>query len=151
MSSAFLPDFTTVQPDSRRRIARIRENSYIIPGINFDGAFQSTAPYANGSAQIGYRWSPGKYVDLSPTYYGNGNPYFVPAFLKFDAHVGYALTRSVSLLANFRNITGIYGQNFATLGPTFPLGAPTAFRNPLPLNGVPYGPRTVVVTANFNL
>jgi outer membrane receptor protein involved in Fe transport len=128
-------------------------NTYIIPGNNFDGAPESALspiPYASGTAQIGYRWSAGTYIDLSPTYYGNGNPYFEPAFVEFDAHAGYALTKHVSLLATFRNISGIYGQNYQFYSPTPTLGAPTVAGQPYPLFGVPLGPRSVTITANFN-
>jgi len=124
-------------------------NTYIVPGMNFDGEYQSTVPYANGAAQIGYRWSPGKYIDISPTYYGNNNPYFEPAFLEFDAHAGYQLTKNISLLATFRNIAGIYGQNYEyyTLFPA--VGAPTVAGLPYSLIGLPYGPRSMIVTVNF--
>ena len=110
-------------------------NTYIVPGINFDGEFQSTVPYANGSAEVGYRWAPGKYIDLAPTYYGNNNEYFRPAFIEFDAHAGYALTKNVSLLATFRNITGIYGQDYELVVPA--TGAPSVVGAPYPLYGLP--------------
>jgi len=124
-------------------------NTYIVPGINFDGQFQSTVPYANGTAQLGYRWSPEKYVDLSPTYYGNNNSYFRPAFLEFDAHVGYSLTKNISLLATFRNITGIYGQNYQYISSDSIVGAPTVAGIPYALFGMPFGPRSLIVTAYF--
>jgi hypothetical protein len=122
-------------------------NTYIVPGINFDGQFQSTVPYANGAAEIGYRWSPGRYVDISPTYYGKNNPYFEPAFIELDAHAGYTLTKNVSLIATFRNITGIYGQNYQYFAPS--LGAPTVAGLPYALFGIPYGPRSLIVTLNL--
>jgi hypothetical protein len=131
------------------------QNQYIIPGVNFDGYFQSTVPYANGSATIGYRWAPGKYVDLSPTYYGNNNAYYVPAFLEFNAQVGYALTKNVSLLATFRNITGIYdGAESVINGPpgSFML-APVVQGAPQENNGLyggQFGPRAVVVTLSVH-
>jgi len=124
-------------------------NTYIVPGINFTGQFQSTVPYANGTAQIGYRWSTQKYIDLSPTYYGNNNPYFEPAFIEFDAHAGYPLTKNVSLLAIFRNITGIYGQSYQYLGRPSSIAAPTVAGAPYAQFSFPYGPRTVIVTVNF--
>jgi outer membrane receptor protein involved in Fe transport len=126
------------------------QDTYIVPGINFDGQEQSTVPYATGSAQIGYRWSPGKFVDLEPTYYGNNNSYYVPAFVTFDAHAGYPLTKNVSLLATFRNITGIYGQALQTQSPFGGfITAPTVVGGPYQLYGLPYGVRSVSITANF--
>jgi outer membrane receptor protein involved in Fe transport len=127
-------------------------NVYLLPGENFNGATfsgVSPTPYANGSATIGYRWSPRKFIDLAPTYYGNGNAYFEPAFMEFDAHASYPLGQHVTLFATFRNITNIYGQSFATEGiPS--LGAPTVPGNlPVGMFGIPYGPRALVVTANF--
>jgi hypothetical protein len=128
------------------------QDTYIVPGINFDGQYQSTVPYAKGSAQIGYRWSPGKYVDLEPTYYGNNNAYFQPAFVEFDAHAGYLLTKNVSLLATFSNITGIHGQAIQSFSPFgIALTAPTTVGVPYGEFGLPYGPRTVIVTANIHL
>jgi len=129
-------------------------NTGIVPGINFDG--QSTSglpavPYANGSAQFGYRWSPQKYVDLSPTYYGKDNAYLQPAFLELDAHASYPLTKNVSLLATFRNITGAYDGDNQILSASPILGAPTVTGMPYPLYGLPYGPRTVIVTAHVQL
>jgi len=123
-------------------------NIYVIPGMNFNGQYQSTVPYANGSMQLGYRWSPQKYIDLQPTYYGKNNTYFEPAFFEFDGHAGYPLTKTISLLATFRNITGVYGQNIQALIPS--LAAPTVAGMPYPLYGLPYGPRTVIVTMQFN-
>lgn len=122
-------------------------NTYIVPGVNFDGKFQSTVPYANGAAQIGYRWGPGKYVDLSPTYYGNGNAYFEPAFVEFDAHAGYSFTKNLALSLTFRNITGIYGNSYDFPVPT--VGAPTVVGLPFALFGLPYGPRALILTASF--
>jgi len=128
-------------------------NQYIIPGMNYDGYFQSTVPYANGSATIGYRWEPGKYVDLSPTYYGSNNQYYRPAFMELDAHMGYPLTKNVSLLATFQNITGMYDQSqelaFTCPCLTAPViaGAAQEFSG---LYGLPYGPRAVTVTLQLH-
>jgi len=128
-------------------------NTYVIPGANFDGYFQSPVAYANGSATIGYRWAPGKYVDLSPTYYGNNNAYFRPAFLEFNAHAGYPLTKNVSLLATFNNITDIYGgsQNLAFYCPclTAPVVAGAA-QQTYGLYGLQYGPRFVTLTIDVH-
>jgi outer membrane receptor protein involved in Fe transport len=123
-------------------------NTYIVPGMNFDGYFQSTVPYANGFAQIGYRWNPDTYVDLTPTYYGNNNGYYEPAFVEVDGHVGYPLTKNVRLVATFRNITGIYDRNYQYVTPT--LGAPNITGPPSPLFGIPYGPRTAIISLEFH-
>jgi hypothetical protein len=127
-------------------------NTYFLPNQNFNGASQSTVPYANGTLQIGYRWSPKKYVDLQPTYFGNNNSYYHPAFFEFDAHASYPIARNFSLLATFRNITGIYGDNYQILSPA---GAAPIIGGPVPTNailfGIPYGPRSVIVTGNFQL
>lgn len=123
-------------------------NTYIIPGINFDGKFQSTVPYASGFAQIGYRWGSGSYVDIFPTYYGNNNAYFEPAFVELDAHAALAVSKTFSLLATFRNVTGIYGQNYQLVTPS--MGAPgTAGSRPYALFGMPFGPRALIITGNF--
>jgi hypothetical protein len=128
------------------------QNQYVIPGANFNGFFDSAVPYANGSATIGYRWAPGKYVDLSPTYFGNNNSYYEPAFLEFDAHAGYPLTKNVSLMATFSNITGIYGGSQSVIFHCPCLTAPVLPGTPQQtygLYGAPYGPRTVIFTLNI--
>jgi hypothetical protein len=123
-----------------------------VPGANFNGAYSAAVPYANASVQIGYRWRPGKYVDISSTYYGNNNPYFEPAFVEFDGHIGYPLTKNVSLLATFKNITGIYDQSIQVYNPAYAIpviqGAPPNSYPGAALT-LPYGPRTVIVTASF--
>src|SRR5258708_10699008 len=101
--------------------------------------------------QVGYRWSPKKYIGIESTYFSNGNPYFQPAFVEFDAHAGYAVTKNISLVATFRNILGTYDQAIENFLPT--LGAPAipaANKLPTALYGLPYGPRTVIITLNFN-
>jgi len=126
-------------------------NQYVIPGINFNGQFVcAVVPYATATAQFGYRWNAGRYADVLATYYGNNNSYFRPAFVEIDAHAGYALTKDVSLLATFRNITGIYDQGIQFRSPTALLAAP-AIKSlfPNPVNSLPYGPRTVIVTLNW--
>ncbi len=125
-------------------------NTELIAGPNFDGATQSgipPVPYAQGSATIGYRWGPRTFIDLAPTYYGNGNGYFEPAFFAFDIHTGYPIGQYVTLYATMRNVGNIYGQSFATIGVPN-LTAPAAIGYPFPLWGIPYGPRSVIVTLN---
>lgn len=128
-------------------------NQYIIPGANFNAAaFSGTVPYASGSAMLGYRWRPGTYFDLSSTYYGNNNIYLTPhAFIELDGHASYAITRNVSLLATFRNITGVYDQSVQTYIPSYEVpvipGAPP-YSQGAALE-LPFGPRAVIVTADF--
>ena len=122
-------------------------NTYIVPGINFDGYQTSAVPYANGAAQIGYRWRPDTYLDISPTYYGNNNQYYYPAFVEFDVHGGIAITKHLSLLATFRNVSNIHGQNYQLFVPT--LAAPTVAGLPAPLFGLPYGPKALTMTMNI--
>jgi len=121
------------------------QNLYVIPGPNFNGYFASPVPYSNGTALLGYRWKPGTYIDLAPTYYGNDNAYMEPAFVELSAHAGYVVTKNLSLLATFSNITNRYGQSYQVYYPS--ITAPTIAGEPEPLFGVPYGPRAVTVTA----
>ncbi len=51
-------------------------NTYAIPGSNFNGQFESTVPYANGSGAVGFRWTEKKYLELQANYFGNNNAYF---------------------------------------------------------------------------
>jgi len=127
------------------------QNTYALLNSNFDGEFQSTVPYANGSATFGYRWAAKKYVDIQANYQGNNNAYFQPGFMEFDGHASYPLTKDFALIATFRNITGIHDQNyqFYTVNPN--LIAPSVAGLEFPLYPIPYGPRTLVVTANLQL
>jgi outer membrane receptor protein involved in Fe transport len=127
-------------------------NYFIIPGINFSGGAYGGAgaqPYANGSGSLGYNWSPEKYVSITATYYGNNNTYYVPAFVSFDGHIGYQLTKNVALIGTFRNITNADGgSNLINIPET---GAPSAIIGMPP--GVAYpnplGPRTFIFTLNY--
>ena len=93
-------------------------NTYAIPGSNFNGQFESTVPYANGSGAVGFRWTEKKYLELQANYFGNNNAYFEPAFFEFvDASGGYPVTPVFSLIATLRNITGIHDQSYQLFTP----------------------------------
>lgn len=128
-------------------------NQNVIPGPNFNSsAFPTTVPYASASGQIGYRWSRDKFLDLVATYYGNNNIYNTPTgFVEVDGHAGYALTKNVSLLATFQNVTGIYDDWIKHTAPGY--AVPVIAGAPPPTYGAvimqPYGPRAVVLTLDF--
>jgi outer membrane receptor protein involved in Fe transport len=138
-------------------------NLNIVPGINFNGTLNAASgvfgglsssgsvPYSQGLGLLGYRWSSEKYVNLQATYYGNNNSYYRPAFLELDGNVGYPLTKNISLLAAFRNITGVYDAGVLTQNPANMYGAPTLSGRPYALFGGEYGPRTVIVTLQVGL
>jgi outer membrane receptor protein involved in Fe transport len=125
-------------------------NTYAKIGPNFNGQFESTVPYANGSAVVGYRWSRQSYLDLQANYQGNNNAYFQPAFFEFDLHTSYGINKNVSLLATFVNIFGVHDQSYQVLTVNPTLLAPAVAGLPFPLYPIPYGPRTVTVTTNFH-
>jgi len=128
-------------------------NLNVVPGINFNGTFESTSvPYSQALGIIGYRWSPEKYVGLTSTYYGNNNTYNRLAFVEIDGNVGYPLSKFVSLLVTFQNITNIYGGgvNFFSAA-NIEEGYPNVVGPPGPRYGEEYGPRTVRVTTQFHL
>lgn len=130
-------------------------NQYILPGINFNGYSNGGAvPYTSASALLGYRWKPGTYFDLAPTYYGFNNIYDVPhAFIELDAHAGYAITKNVDLIATFRNVTGFDGgsmENFGDIGDLTPVVRGTNGYWPGAFVVLPYGPRAVTVTADWH-
>ncbi|MGH7736385.1 MAG: TonB-dependent receptor domain-containing protein [Candidatus Tyrphobacter sp.] len=128
------------------------QNVFILPNINFNGATQAglpPQPYANGGGIIGYRWREHEFVDVWPTYYGNGNAYFQPAFMEFDAHASYPVGKYVALLFTMRNFTAVHEGSFQYLGPPA-VGAPTLPGNyPYPLYAIPYGPRALVLTFQY--
>jgi len=123
-------------------------NLNVVPGVNFNGSFQGAIPYSQASGTLGYRWSPFKYIDIIGTYYGNNNTYYRPAFIEFDGHFGYPLSKNTSILLAFRNITGIYDSPFEMTTPATLSGAPTVSGLPYAQYGEPFGPRTVILTTN---
>lgn len=128
------------------------KNQNVVTGINFNSTFtQVSVPYAQGLGTLGYRWAPKTYVELVGTYYGNNNTYFRPAFAEWDARAEYALGKNLSLLLNFRNITGIYGGSTQTYTPASFMGAPTIAGNPFPEWGEEYGPRAAILTMRISL
>jgi hypothetical protein len=144
----------TYQPPSYNPVVTPNSaNLNVVPGANFNGTFTNGAsvPYAQGLGTLGYRWNADKYVDLVGTYYGNNNTYFRPAFVELDGHIGYPLTRNVSLVVTFRNITGIYDSPYQIDTPSSLSGAPTISGLPYVLYGEMYGPRTILVTSNLRL
>lgn len=131
-------------------------NQSIVPGLNFNSSagYLATVPYATASAGFGYRWSPGRSIDLQSNYYGNNNAYFEPAFVGLNAHIAYAFNKRISLLATFKNITGAYDESVAHYysnyaNPVIP-GAVGPFIYPAPYSA-PYGPRAVILTASLGL
>lgn len=125
-------------------------NTYIIPGPNFNGKYASPVPYANGSVALGYRWAPKKYVDIQGSYQGNNNSYFAPAFIEWDAHGAYQITRNLGLVLTFRNITGIYGGNYQYLHVDPNNLAPVVAGTLFPLYAIPYGPRSLIMTTDIS-
>jgi hypothetical protein len=71
--------------------------------------------------------------------------------VELDGHIGYPLTKNVSLLLTFRNITGIYDGSYQIVTPGNLSGAPTVSGLPYVLYGEMYGPRTVILTTNVRL
>jgi hypothetical protein len=126
-------------------------NLTVLPNINFNGCFDASIPYAQGLGTIGYRWNPDKYVDLAGTYYGNNNTYYRPAFVEWDGHIGYPISKNASLLLTFRNITGIYDNPVEILSASNLAGAPAISGAPYTLYSEMYGPRTAILTLNFHM
>ena len=121
-------------------------NIYVVPGANFNGQYDATVPYANGSAQLGYSWRSRVHFDVTANYYGNNNPYLYPGFLEFDAHAGIDLTKNFSLLVAGNNLSNIHGQSYQVFAPS--TGAPAIVGKPFAQEGMPYGPRALIITIN---
>ena len=134
-------------------------NTQVIPGANFNGApgpnatvlYQAAVPYANGRASFGYKWKQDTFAGLTATYFGNNNPYLVPAFMEFDARAAYRFPGNVAVIATLRNFTGIHDQSYQLLQVDPSVLAPTVAGLPLPQYPMPYGPRTLLLTANVDL
>jgi len=129
-------------------------NTAIIPGPNFNNyTYPAGVPYASGSLTLGYRWQPGRYIDLLTTYFGNNNTYNVPAFFGIDAHAGYNLTSNFLVSATLRNVTNAYGQSVQWYIPTAAVpvikGGTPAF--PGAFFSQPYGPRAFIFTGTFKV
>jgi len=124
-------------------------NLAVVPNVNFNGTFANSIPYAQSLGILGYRWNANKYIDLIGTYYGNNNTYFRPAFVEFDGHVSYPVSKNVSFLVTFRNITGVYDNPIQVWSLANMSGAPTISGLPYPLYGEEYATRTVLFTLNL--
>jgi outer membrane receptor protein involved in Fe transport len=129
-------------------------NQAILPGPNFNTAsgFLATVPYASASATFGYRWTRGRYFDLSGTYFGNNNIYYQRAFIGVDAHGSYAITPHVALRLTLRNLTGAYDQSIQELFPAYAVpvipGAPAW--SPGAAFKMPYEPRSAIFTVDYS-
>lgn len=127
-------------------------NLAVVPNINLEGggiAGGATVPYAQGSATVGYRWSPQTYVELDPTYYGPNNTYYRPAFFEADGRVSYGINQRISLIATFRNITGVYDGSVYSLALSNLWGIPTIAGPADAAYGEEYGPRAVILTSQI--
>jgi outer membrane receptor protein involved in Fe transport len=141
-------DFATAKTPNGSRCP----NLAVVPNVNFNGAFTGVnVPYSQALGKLGYRWSAEKYADLVGTYYGNNNTYNRPAFVELDGHVGYSLSRNLSLLMTFQNITGIYDGSIQTFAAENLSAAPVVAGLPYALYGEEFGPRTVLLTAQLHL
>lgn len=128
-------------------------NTEITPGANFTGAGYSgiaAIPYANGYGAVGYRWTPKTYVQLEADYFGKNNSYYEPPFAALNGYIGYGVTPHITLLANFQNITCVYCLSYEQfLNYPSVIAAASPGQLPYGLNDLPYGPRTVILTANI--
>ncbi len=129
-------------------------NQGIIPGVNYNTAVGDlgTIPYSTAYAELGYRWSPGTFFGLAPSYFGPNNSYYTPkAFVEVDAHAGYAINPHMSFLVTLTNVTGVYDQSIQLSEPSYLIpvltGAPPNIREP---NIIPYGPRAITLTMVLN-
>ena len=76
-------------------------------GVGFNG---EAIPYANGSAEISYRFNGDGIIRLSTTYYGNNNGYYRPAFFGINAVARFPLGHGLALQLNAVNIGNVYSQ-----------------------------------------
>lgn len=125
-------------------------NLYALPNINFNGEFEAAIPYSQGNATLGYRWQRGIFAQLTATYYGNNNSYYRPAFEALNGLTGIDLSRTLRLLVAFDNITGVYDRWTQVLDPHDLWGAPMLVGPAYALYPQEYGPRAVIVTAQFH-
>jgi hypothetical protein len=84
-------------------------------------------PYAQGYAEISYKWPRGSRASIGALYWGANNPYARPAFGQFNTNLELSLDDFSKLQISVQNLTNIYGD-----------GLPLA-----PVNAGVVGPRTV--------
>jgi len=128
------------------------QNLTILANINDTGGnTEARVPYSNVNLQIGYRWTPQKFIELSPKYYGKNNAYYLPAFAALDVHAGYPVNKDVTLYGPFQNVTGIHDELYAINSPSTIMGIPTLPGTPT-WEALPaaLGPRTFLLTLNFS-
>jgi outer membrane receptor protein involved in Fe transport len=125
-------------------------NLEVVPGVNFNGTFAGVVPYSQATGTLGYQWQDRAYVDLVGTYYGNNNSYYRPAFVELDSHFSVPFTPNVSLLLTLRNISGIYGVGVGEYSAANNVGFPSVAGPPFGYQAQYYGPRAVILTAQFH-
>jgi hypothetical protein len=119
------------------------QNLTIIAGHNFcSGYYNGGAgggteciPYSNGSAQVSYGFAGDGLLEFTGTYYGPGNEYFRPAFMRVDAGLRVPITKFAAVQLNVHNLNNVwpYAFPFAFFlsAPPFstPAGTPISLAN----------------------
>ncbi len=113
--------------------------SPFVPGANDIAALR--APYAQGYAEISYKWPRGSRASLGALYLGANNPYARAAFAQFNANLELSLGSFSKLQISVQNLTNAYDAPLplAYAGEAVPLITGAA----APLNAGVVGPRTI--------
>lgn len=72
-------------------------------------------PYAQGYAEISYKWPRGSRASLGMLYLGNNNPYAVPAFAQLNANLELSLNDYSKLQFSVQNLGNAYADRFPVL------------------------------------
>lgn len=113
--------------------------SLIAPGLNDVSPLR--VPYAQGYAEISYKWPRGSRLSLGALYYGANNPFVRPAFLQFNSNLELSLGNESKFQLSVQNLTNV---NSAAL-PVFSngIGIPLAQGAAFPALANVVGPRTI--------
>jgi hypothetical protein len=157
------PCFYSNQPATNCSL--VNTNLGIISGANFypsgesgspgsynviQSAGSHAIPYAQGYAEVHYRWRNSMYASFGAQYYGNNNSLNVPAFIATNATFRLPVSpdQSTTLQLTANNIGNAYPNTYITWGAGVPV--PLANGKTGLTNQNSLGPRTFLLTLSKN-
>lgn len=90
--------------------------SSAFPGLSFNGFSNQNVPYAQGYAQLSYRFESGLYAQVGETYLGKNNSLNVPPFGILNASVRVPINEGLALQVSGSNLTNAWSGLFPIQG-----------------------------------
>ncbi len=138
---------TATGPDTTN-LAILPNENFMPSGDGYNGISYARVPYAQGYAEINYRFHNGAYFLAGLTYYGNNNQYNEPPFGILYASFRQPIGKHFSLLLAATNLTNAYSG----LAPSIVGGIPIPLVNGKlgETNANVYGPSNISLTLHVD-